>query len=396
MSGGPGDRGPRGVASPVLLALGGLVALAAAVGIGRFIYTPILPLMMKDLGMSASASGMLASANFTGYLCGALLAAHPAFRRQRRPWLLAALAVSGVTTGAMAVGAEQWWFLSLRFAGGVASAFALVFASALVLDRIAAAGRRSLSALHFAGVGAGIAVSSLIAASLGGWGQAWRWLWLAGGVISLAAVFACGRWIPPERESLTGVPSDAIRQRSPGLVALITAYGLFGFGYVITATFLVVIVRHGTAPSWWETTVWLTVGLTAAVSVVFWTWAARRLGIARAFAVACTLEAAGVMASVLWSGPAGALLAATLLGGTFMGITALGLVAARELSAQDPRRTLAWMTASFGLGQIIGPAFAGAMHDLSGSFLWPSLAAAGALLLAARLVLAVRPVPARG
>ena len=207
MNGGRDDRGPGAAVSPVLLALGGLVALAAAIGIGRFIYTPILPLMMTDLGMSASASGMLASANFTGYLCGALLAAHPAFRRHRRPWLLAALVVSGVTTGAMAVGGEQWWFLSLRFTGGVASAFALVFASALVLDRFAAAGRRSLSALHFAGVGVGIVVSSLIAASLGGWGQAWRWQWLAGGVISLAATRA--PWSPNAMAISRPIPRPA-------------------------------------------------------------------------------------------------------------------------------------------------------------------------------------------
>jgi len=47
------------------------------------------------------------------------------------------------------------------------------------------------------------------------------------------------------------------------------------------------------------------------------------------------------------------------------------------------------MTAAFGLGQIVGPVFAGAAHDLTGSFTAPSLAAAGALLLAA--LLAARP-----
>jgi predicted MFS family arabinose efflux permease len=110
------------------------------------------------------------------------------------------------------------------------------------------------------------------------------------------------------------------------------------------------------------------------------------MGNARAFALACVLEAAGVAASVLWSALPGIVASALLLGGTFMGLTALGLIESRRLSRGDPRRTLAIMTAAFGLGQILGPAFAGFVHDLTGSFLVPSLGAAGALLVAATLV----------
>jgi hypothetical protein len=78
--------------------------------------------------------------------------------------------------------------------------------------------------------------------------------------------------------------------------------------------------------------------------------------------------------------------AAALLGGTFMGITALGLSLGRRLSTGDPRRSLALMTAAFGLGQIIGPTFAGFAYDFGDSFLVPSLAAAAALAIAAGLV----------
>ena len=62
--------------SPVALATGGLVALAAAIGIGRFVYTPILPVMAEALQLSKSQAGLIASANLLGYLIGALLAAH--------------------------------------------------------------------------------------------------------------------------------------------------------------------------------------------------------------------------------------------------------------------------------------------------------------------------------
>ena len=127
--------------SPVALATGGLVALAAALGIGRFVYTPILPVMAEALHLSKSQAGLIASANLLGYLIGALLAATPRLPGSRRFWLLGSLGVSAVTTGTMGLASSMPAFLALRFTGGAASAFVLVLASALVLDRLASAGR---------------------------------------------------------------------------------------------------------------------------------------------------------------------------------------------------------------------------------------------------------------
>ena len=89
--------------------------------------------------------------------------------------------------------------------------------------------------------------------------------------------------------------------------------------------------------------------------------------------------------SVLGGGMWPVLLAAGLLGGTFVGLTALGLVSIRRMSVGNPRRNLALMTAAFGLGQMVGPAFAGVLHDSLGSYQVPSLLAAVALIAAAAL-----------
>lgn len=372
----------------VSLALGGLVALAAAMGIGRFVYTPILPLMLEALDFTKGQAGLIASANFGGYLAGALLAATPLLPGSRRTWLLGALAMSASTTGAMAFVSTLAVFVPLRFIGGVASAFVLIFSSALVLDRLSLAGRPNLSALHFAGVGTGIALSALLVSSLVAFGLDWRSLWIASGIVSLLAVAVVAGLVPDRADRPTARAPIAGRADRT-LTALVAAYGLFGFGYVITATFLVAIVRASEEARALEPTVWLVVGLTAAPSVGLWTWVGARVGIARAFALACGMEAVGIAASVLWLATPGVLLAAVLLGGTFMGITALGLVAARHLARGDPRRTLAMMTAAFGLGQIVGPAFAGVVYDATGSFLVPSLTAAGALFIAALFVIVI-------
>jgi MFS family permease len=149
-------------ATATTVAFGGMLALAAGMGIGRFVYTPILPDMAAALGLSKSAAGLIASANFLGYLAGALLAALPHLPGGRRAWFLGGLAASAATTAAMALPDSMLPFLLLRFVGGVASAFVLVLGSALVLDRLAMLHRPGRAALHFAGVGVGIAVSSVL------------------------------------------------------------------------------------------------------------------------------------------------------------------------------------------------------------------------------------------
>ncbi|QQS14270.1 MAG: YbfB/YjiJ family MFS transporter [Rhodospirillales bacterium] len=374
---------------PLALALGGATAMAAAMGIGRFLYTPLLPSMVEALGLTKGEAGLIASANFAGYLAGALAAAAiSAVPGGARRWLLVALAASALSTGAMGLAASTPAFLALRFIGGVASAVTLVFASSLVLDRLAAAGRGGLSAAHFAGVGAGIALSAVLTAALDGVGADWRAMWFGGGAVSLLALAVTAALIPEARAS--AAPSAVATRAStgPGLWALAVAYGLFGFGYVITATFIVAIVRGPGAIAGAETAIWLVVGLAAMPSVAVWTLVGRRIGLTRAFALASVVEAIGVAASVAWGGVVGLGVSAVLLGGTFVGLTALGLMAARTLAAGDARRRLAAMTAAFGVGQIVGPIVAGYGHDMTGSFLVPSMLAAAGLCLGAALVLA--------
>jgi predicted MFS family arabinose efflux permease len=381
---------------PVKLALGGAFALAAAMGIGRFVYTPILPFMADGVPLSASDAGLVASANFLGYLIGALAGSMGGLPGSQRTWFLSALAVSGLTTAAMGLADSIALFLVLRFSGGLASAFVLVFSSALVLERLAGSGRPGLSALHFAGVGAGIAFSAILIAWLGYLDASWPQLWFASGLATLLLLLIIWALVSssgPEAKTGAGPVPDSSPETlglTSGLVRLILAYGLFGFGYVITATFISVIVRDAPELRSAEPYVWLAVGLSAAPSIYVWNRISGRVGPRAAFASACLIEAAGVALSVLATGPLLVLLAAVLLGGTFMGITALGLIEARHQTRGDPRRILAIMTASFGTGQMIGPWLAGSLHTMTGSFQAASFAAAAALLAAAVLVALTR------
>lgn len=372
------------------IALGGLIALAAAMGIGRFVYTPILPFMLEGLGLTKAEAGVIASMNFLGYLLGAFAASMNTLPGGRRRWFLVALAVSALSTGLMGLSSSLVTFSGLRFVGGVTSAFVLVFASSLILDRLSAMKRSRLSAVHFAGVGTGIAVSSVLVAGLAAEGYDWRMLWLSSGVVSFLALGAVVWLVPSEPEAPRPTASSQNVGIDRWLIALIVAYGLFGFGYVITATFISTIVRTSPDVRSIEPVIWLVVGVAAVPSVPLWAWIGNRLGNNRGFAIACLVEAVGVVMSVLATSPFAIVVSAALLGGTFMGITSLGLIYARDLSTDDPRRSLAFMTAAFGLGQMIGPTFAGFAYRLDNSFLAPSLAAAAALVIAAGLVMNLR------
>ena len=361
--------------------------MAAAIGVGRFIYTPILPVMVEGLGLSKTIVGAIASANFAGYLLGAIVAASAGAARARRQWLLVGLLASALGSGAMGWSDHTAAFFLLRFIGGFASALVLVFASSLVMERLAEAGRSGLAAIHFAGVGTGISISALLVSGLVAAGGDWRSLWWASGLFGLLALGAVVVLIPARVERQNPTSGSAAQAYSPALRNLVAAYGLFGFGYVITATFLVAIVRASTTLKPLEPAIWLVVGLAAAGSIPVWNRVALRIGNAQAFAWAGVLEALGVGASVFWQTPTGIVLCAVLLGGTFVSVTAIGLVEARRLAPNQASQSVAVMTVAFGFGQILGPSFAGFLYDQSGSFLLPSLGAAVALITSAVLVM---------
>jgi hypothetical protein len=229
--------------SPYRYALGGLLGMAAAMGIGRFVYTPILPGMMDELGLSAADAGLIASANYLGYLIGAVLGAGGWAHGRERLIMLTAIAASAVLCVLMGLTDSFAAFLLIRFAAGLASAFMLVFLVTIVFSHLAVAGRSDLQAMHFSGVGVGIAVSALMIGALVLAGQPWQAGWLWSGAISAAAFFAVMALVR-DGPALTGEPRrEPPLPKTPAVRRIIWSYGLFGFGYIVTATFLVAIVR---------------------------------------------------------------------------------------------------------------------------------------------------------
>lgn len=376
--------------SPIRAGLAGLIAMAAAMGIGRFVYTPILPMMMEEAGLDAAAAGLIASANYLGYLLGAFAAAYGWAAGRERRVVIAALGVNALLLALMATTGSPAAMAAVRLGGGVASAFVMVFSAAIIINPQPADDRPKVQSIHFAGVGAGMALSALATGVLAQAGFGWRLEWAVMALICAAAMLVVARLIPASAHAISATPAaEPALHWAPGLRRVTLAYGIFGFGYIVTATFLVAIVRADGGSSSLESAVWLLTGLAAALSVAVAQPITARFGARTVVVAGCMVEAVGVAASVLAPAPFGALLGGFLLGGTFVAITAYGLQLGRAMAPQSQRRIFALMTAAFGTGQIIGPVVAGYLTEWSGSYTPASLTAAVALVVAALLVLRI-------
>lgn len=367
---------------PLRLALGGLIGMAVAMGIGRFVYTPILPGMMAELGMTPAAAGWIASANYLGYLVGALACAG-AWASGRERWLmLGGLAASTVLAALMAATDTVAAFVAIRFLAGMASAFVMVFLASIIFSHLAASGRNDLQAVHFSGVGVGIILSSVMMMGLVWAQQHWFAGWQGAAILSLLGSLAVYWLVDQDPVRGEGARVEPALPRDRRLIQLIIAYGLFGFGYIVTATFLIAIVRQGGGGRLFEGVVWLSTGVAILPSLWLWGVLSRRRGPVAAFIAGCLVEAVGVAASVSMGGWFGPIVGGILLGGTFVAVTAYGLQAGRLLAPASPRRVFALMTASFGVGQVLGPIAAGLIAHETGTFFAGSMLASLALVVA--------------
>ena len=357
------------------IALTGLVALAVAMGIGRFAFTPLLPMMQSDAGLSLAQGGWLASANYAGYLIGALTAPR-AFLGIRGSLLAIAIA-----TFAMALAHDFLSWIALRALAGVASAWVLVQVSSWALPRLS---HPSLAGTVYAGVGAGIFAAGILCLVMMSFHAASRDAWMALGAVSLMATF----FLWPGFVS-AGIARAGFQKGgwNPQWLPLVTAYGAYGFGYIVPATFLPAMARElvddPTIFGW----AWPVFGLAAAASTLVlarFTVNDRRLWIAAQFAMAL-----GVAAPVAIEGLPGILLSALFVGGTFVVITMAAMREALAIAAEQAARLMAALTAAFAAGQVAGPVFVSLLVQQGWSF-DTGLLIAGAILAASACALISR------
>lgn len=368
-------------------ALACMVTLAVAMGLGRFAFTPMLPIMLSEGKLELAAGGLLASLNYLGYFFGAVSCA--AIGIKASSMVRGGLAATAVLLLGMGLLHSFTSWGVLRTAAGVMSAWVFVFASGWGMRRLAETNAPTLAGVIYTGPGIGIAMTGLLGGALGRWGSEAGWIGLGLLAIVLIAVIwrvfddgelpAAGGGAVAAPVAPTGA-AGAASARSDA-IWLVALYGLAGFGYIITATFLPVIARQALPGSPWPDFFWPLFGLAIIPGALIGARAPTHWDNRLLLAVAYALQALGVVLSVAWPTIGGFALGSLLLGMPFTAITLFAMREARRLRGNAAAGLIGYATASYGVGQIIGPLFAAPLAQRTGSFQLPLLVAAAALAL---------------
>jgi MFS family permease len=361
-------------------ALACAVVLAVALGVGRFAFTPLLPLMLKSGALDIRHGGWLASANYAGYLIGALSCV--AIRLDHARMVRLALASTIVLTLAMGLVDTFWLWAAIRFVAGAVSAWAFVFASQWGLRRLAELDAHGLAGVIYAGPGVGIIATGLLGAAAAALSVPPPWVWIGFAVCSGAAGALVWKAFTHEASATRDharVPNrGAFASTRADSTWLVSLYSLAGFGYIITATFLPVIARQALPGSSWPDLFWPVFGLALIVGALI----AARLPMSwdnRLLLAACYVtQALGILLGIVFPTVLGFGLGSLLLGLPFTAITLFAMREARRLRGNDAAGLMGYATGAYGLGQIVGPLVAAPIAEHTGSFsiaLWIAVVA---------------------
>ncbi|WP_378954265.1 YbfB/YjiJ family MFS transporter [Pelosinus sp. sgz500959] len=368
--------------------VGGICALSLAMGFSRFGFTPIIPLMQRDLGISELDIAVLASANYVGYLIGAYISGKQRIKDNLLVWLGVGMVVSIITMVAISLTVNEGVWIVLRLLSGFLSAILFVVTSNITLGQ----GRRDWAGYLYSGVGIGIALTGIfvpIFDSIGGWKASWQGLAIGGSLFGIVAWYTLSQAVRSE----TGEPGE-IRNtnnfvRDYRWYVLLISYGLEGIGYIITATFIVQMIKGMHELSHIANPSWILIGLAAVPSTFLWAHIAKMTNIKKSLILAFAVQALGIILTVIIPNKGSILIGGVLFGGTFMGITSLTITLASQMKPENQMQAIGELTTVYALGQIIGPIVAAYLQK-NFNIVAPSFFAVAVLIVALFALMALR------
>ncbi|POT56123.1 MFS transporter [Citrobacter amalonaticus] len=359
----------------------GMMVLAVGMGIGRFLYTPMLPVLLSEGHFSFTQLSWIASVNYAGYLVGSLLFSFSLFHLPGRStaMLLSSAIATGLLLFAMALFTQPAVIMLVRFLAGIASAGMLIFGSTIVLRHTR---NPFVIASLFSGVGIGIALGNeYVIAGLNG-ALSSRALWTGAGIFSVLPILLLALLLPSRTDAHTPAPLATPQQHPMRWWLLAVLYGLAGFGYIIVATYLPLMAKNAGSPLL-TIHLWTLVGLAIVPGCFGWLWAARRWGVLQSLTLNLVIQSLCVLLSIASSSPPLLILSSVGFGATFMGTVSLVMTLARQLSVPGNINLLGFVTLTYGIGQILGPLLTSWLRGGTDAIVDATLCGAAALFCAA-------------
>lgn len=356
---------------PLLLALLGAYTLIVSHGVGRFLYTASLPTLLAQTQLTTVVSGYIASANYAGYLVGAIMAMLVS-RRHTLHSMQLGIVLSIITSFLIIIQSISLWYVA-RFFSGLGSALILVNGSTLLLSQFPEHKRTFYAAIYYAGVGMGVMFSSVVVYSIRITTIDYSHMWLLGGLISLPALVIAWHL---RTLTLTKPSTQAHHlsvHASKDRRFIIASYALGGFGYITAATFLPVIVLDNLATgaqqlAHMDMLIWAVVGVAAAVSNPLWGKLAQQYDEITMLLASIVTQILSLLIPVYVASLPLLVVAALLFGGSFMAIVSLSMGAVKHLSAKRINFFLGLATVCYSVGQIVGPLVSVYLYEKTQSF----------------------------
>ncbi|MGE0011596.1 MAG: YbfB/YjiJ family MFS transporter [Azoarcus sp.] len=375
----------------------GIFSLILVLGVARFSYTPLLPLMQQQAGLGVAEAGWLAAINYAGYLSGAIIASLISDLVLKDKLYRIGMVVAILSTALMGMSTDVTVWAVSRFFAGLSSAAGMLLGTGLILNWLIRHNHRSELGIHFAGIGIGIAGCALAVALMSQWLD-WREQWFAFTVIGCLLLYPALRWLPPPDSSGLTKTGQKLVDKPPSTLFMrifMAAYFCAGFGYVVSATFIVAIVDRLPGLGGQGTLVFMAIGIAATPACFNWDLIARRTGDLNALILAAVLQIVGILLPVVVGGLVVTIFGALLFGGTFIGMVSLVLTMAGRYYPTRPAKMMGKMTLSYGVAQIIGPAVTGWLATQLGSYNAGLYVAAAVMLVGTVLLLILKVVEKR-
>ncbi len=387
------------------------MAAAVSLGITRFAYALLLPPMREDLSWTYTLAGSMNTFNALGYLIGALLT--PRILSQ---WGAVRVLIGGALMASLLMVATGFFsdtsiLLIQRLLAGMASA-AVFVSGGLLAARLGThlpAQSGLLLGIYYGGTGLGISLSAVLVpmamdlATQNGQLHAWAWAWWALGLACFAMtvlLFFIRRSMlqfMPEVNASTSIDSQAEKRvrkmHWPEWTFGLTAYGLFGVGYIGYMTFVVAVLRQQGANASQITFFYAMLGLAVLASSRVWANLLNRYQGGQALSILSALLSVATVIPALTSAWPLMMVSGILFGGVFLSVVASTTAMVKHnLAPSQWAAGISVFTVVFAAGQIVGPTVVGWIADGPGGLQRGLVFSAAALMLGALLAWQQKPI----